>query len=181
MNLEKFKDVQSEILEVAAHTWILALANVNTDPSNILNCPASEVLRGYAFPDPFLFISAKMPLPQHWRGYLIKVGQSVGVSFGLAGSLPSRSDTNVLQSRKKMRVEKFREEVDNIFDLALDLHGTLPDLYWRGSIIKPAASPVTTLMPLAIVKEIIWEVIENNWWLEILALDRILISQFHMS
>jgi len=80
-----------------------------------------------------------------------------------------------------MRVEKFREEVDNIFDLALDLRGTLPDLYWRGSIIKPAASPVTTLPPLAIVKEIIWEVIENNWRLEILALDRILISRFHMS
>lgn len=58
MKLEKFKDVQSEILEVAAHTWILALANVNTDPGNFLNRPASEVLRGYAFPDPFLFISA---------------------------------------------------------------------------------------------------------------------------
>jgi len=213
VNLEEFKEVQSEILEEPAHTWVRALINVNTDSANILDCPDSELLRGYALPDPFLFINAfnnnkdlfakflyvwlsfraawmarftsqqggskplaKMPLPQHWRDYLMKVGQSVGVSFGSSGNPTSGPDTNAKPAKKKMRKEKFIEEMDNIFDLNLDLCGSLSDLYWKGSIIKPTAAPVTTLPPLQMIKEIIWEIIEDNWRLELLALDRILLS-----
>jgi len=58
VNLDKFKDVQSDILDAAAHTWVLALQNVKTEPSNILDHPESELLRGYALPDPFLFLNS---------------------------------------------------------------------------------------------------------------------------
>ena len=225
VNLDKFKDVQSDILDAAAHTWVLALQNVKTEPSNILDHPESELLRGYALPDPFLFLNSfnndkdrfskllyvwlairaawiarmtsqdcnsdksltKMPLPQHWRDFLIKVGQSVGILGSGTAEVPSSEpQTHMKQTKKKMRKEKMRkekflEEANGIFDLVLDLGGTLPDLYWRGSIIKHAAAPITTLPPLPLIKEILWEIIENNWQLELLGLDHCLMSHRQMS
>jgi len=100
----------------------------------------------------------------------MKVGQSVGVLFGSSKNPTSGPDTNAKPAKKKMQREKFKfiEEMDNIFDLDLDLCGSLPDLYWKGSIVKPTAAPVTTLPPLQIIKEVIWEIMRiigswNSW------------------
>ncbi len=79
----------------------------------------------------------KMPLPQHWRDFLIKVGQSVGVSFTAATApAPAGKLSTSKRDKKRMRKEKFAEEVEDVFDLPLDLQGSLPDLFWQGSMVN---------------------------------------------
>ena len=128
VNLEKFKEIRTDILEDASLCWVNALASVDTRTSNLVDHQDSELLRGYGLPDPLIFINvfksdavrfskflyvwlairagwiahitsqrqlqggsgdvsrqfAQMPLPQHWKDYLIKVGRSVGVTFSAA-------------------------------------------------------------------------------------------------
>jgi len=105
----------------------------------------------------------KMSFLQHWKDFLIKVGQSVGIlGTGSTELSSSKLQTHTKQTKERMQKEKFLEEVNGIFDLVLDLGGTLLDLYWRGAIIKHAAVPITTLPSLTVIKEILWEVIKNN-------------------
>ena len=61
-------------------------------------------------------------------------------------------------------------ELDDVFDLPLDLNGSLPDLFWQDSVVKSAAASISISPSLHIVREIIWEFIEDNWRLEFLAL-----------
>ena len=229
VNLEKFKEIKTDILVDATPCWLDALANVDTRSTNLVDHPDSELLRGYGLPDPLLFINAfktdkqrfskllyiwlairagwiahitsqrqlqdgvsggvseqfaRMPLPQHWKDYLFKVGQSVGVSFPVAtvatpAGMSSTSEKK--QDKKRARKERFVGELEDVFDLPLDLNGTLPDLFWQGSVVKLASASDSTMPPLHVIREIIWEIVEDNWRLEFLALDRCLVSRRGMS
>ena len=125
---------------------------------------------------------ARMPLPQHWKDYLIKVGRSVGVSFPPA-TTPAETLSTSDKKRDKKRAwkEKFVAELVDVFDLPLDLNGSLPDLFWQGSVVKSATASDSVSPLLHIVREIIWEIVEDNWRLEFLALDRCVLSRRGMS
>ena len=126
----------------------------------------------------------RMPLLQHWKDYLFKVGCSVGVLFPVAAAAAPAgmsSTSGKKQDKKRAQKEKFVEELEGVFDLSLDLNETLPDLFWQGSMVKLASASDSTLPALHVVREIIWEIVEDNWRLEFLALDHCLVSRREMS
>jgi len=222
VNLEKFKEIRTDILEDASPCWVNALASVDTRTSNLVDHQDSELLRGYGLPDPLIFINlfksdvvrfskflyvwlairagwiahitsqrqlqdgsgdvsrrfAQMPLPQHWKDYLIKVGRSVGVTFSAATTAAELSSTSEKKRDKKRAwEEKFVADLEDVFDLLLDLNGSLPDLFWQGTMVKLAAASDSIPPLLHIVREIIWAIVEDNWRLELLALDHCILSR----
>jgi len=80
------------------------------------------------------------------------------------------------RDKKRVWKKKFVADLEDVFDLPLDLNGSLPDLFWQGSMVKLAAASDFIFPSLPIVREIICEIVEDNWRLELLALDRCILS-----
>ena len=81
------------------------------------------------------------------------------------------------RDKKRARKDKFVADLEDVFDLPLDLNGSLPDLIWQGTMVKLAAASDSIPPSLHIVRKIIWEIVEDNWRLELLALDRCILSR----
>ncbi|EDR01936.1 uncharacterized protein LACBIDRAFT_332756 [Laccaria bicolor S238N-H82] len=98
LNLAKFKELELDYVPPQSPAWKKVLAGVDTNSWHIISNPVGNKLRGYQFPDPFLFITGanhrslilawlmmqaqwlqtiinvdtapQLPAPQHWRNCL---------------------------------------------------------------------------------------------------------------
>ena len=115
VNLAKFHEPELDYVPPQSPAWKKGLAAVNTDPRRIVSNPVGNKLRGYQFPDPFLFITGvnhrsmilawlmmraqwlqslvnidsapQLPAPQHWRNFLYDFAKEMR----LLPTLPSTS------------------------------------------------------------------------------------------
>ncbi|EDR09165.1 uncharacterized protein LACBIDRAFT_296504 [Laccaria bicolor S238N-H82] len=118
VNHTKFHEPEHSFVPPQSPTWKNALAAVDTNPRRISSSLSARNLRGYQFPDPFLFISGnhnrlmilawlmmrdqwlqslvgvdstpQLPSPQHWRSLL----HNFTKIMQLVPSVPSTSNTS---------------------------------------------------------------------------------------
>ncbi len=140
-----------------------------------------------------------MPQPANWKTFLVKLAThfnldcaSPAVSSstavvpvaGFAGrhGAPSRGGQPAAKVRKVQRSGKIDQyEIDESF--TANLRPGLVDVMWDGEIVKNRDTLLAgnLTLPLWIVPEIVWELFEQNFRLELLALDRCIVSQKNMS
>ena len=115
VNLAKFHEPEYDYVPPQSPAWKKALAAVDTNTRRIISNPVGNKLRGYQFPDPFLFITStnhrsmilawltmqaqwlqslididtapQLPVPQHWRNFLYDFAKEMR----LLPTLPSTS------------------------------------------------------------------------------------------
>jgi hypothetical protein len=172
-------------------TWSDCLSSVTQDLSRIK--PTAHIVKGYRFPDPFMFVSASSerrvtylanwlssragwiqavyrgidpsggepphPSMQMWRDWLHQTINKVNPS-SLAPPLPS----SITKAKKR------KAAASKLFKAQLHEQPDVDSVFWREQQIMvgnlESLAPHTTA-------EILWDLFENNWRLELLALDRI--------
>lgn len=110
-----------------------------------------------------------MPTPQHWRDYMLKVGTSTG-----------------LETPRTERKNPSRKEQTTGFDqfhATLGFNGSPPDIYWGGVLVGTAANFVSGKLSLSqgTTREVVWDLFEHNWRLELLSIDRVLLPRATMT
>lgn len=181
--------------------WRKALEECDTDWKSAYDHPDANLLRGYALMDPYtlarpgsagevalvtwLFIRSQwisevatrwnardpFPSPQNWRTFIAHVGAKVGFVWG-NGNAASNAANKVLKP-----------------DLAQKFPVTLPpspgatDLYWRGRIVATAADLGSGRLFISdrIRQEIIYDLYEQNFRIELLSLDRMQVFRGYMT
>ena len=187
-----------------APAWQRALQGVNKDRRNILEHDQRKALKGYACLDPFvivgqdvrddqavenlvcwLFVRLKwlsrtvtmdanrpvvMPSPQHWRDFLLQVAIKTGLEARRDGSTrrqDTRSDPAVM--------ELFFNDTSSI---------TVPvDIHWGKQLMRSADDICSGHLGISPVfaKEMVWDLFEHNFHMELLSLDRVLVPRKYMS
>jgi hypothetical protein len=185
--------------------WVLALQSVDTNPQRI----NATQLKGYAFPDPGLFISTLSATKR--EGYLAtwlssRAAWMCGMSKQLwpEGGCPTRVPSQLW--RDFLRKSCFPETADSISSTSSQSHpagkiNTRPapswhtkaqqrsqdvakifrnhtgeglkdvdSVYWRQK--RLSKEDFTHLEP-QVLSEILWDLYEHNWRLDLLTLDRI--------
>lgn len=99
------------------------------------------------------------PSPQEWRDFLF----DLGFAYGL------KEQTFGRPAKKPRTAESFREH----FDFVMPESCAPVDIYWRGQVVIPVSAIHTGSISLSddIRREIVWDLYEHNFRLELLALD----------
>ena len=111
-----------------------------------------------------------MPLPQRWRDFLVHIANTTGLEIrgsGGARRRDTRSDSVVMQS--------FIEDM-SAFKVPVDI-------YWGKQLVRSAKdirNGEITILPM-FAKEMVWDLCEHNFRMELLSLDRILVPRKYMS
>jgi hypothetical protein len=204
INLAKFELPSSPMMPAPAPAWKRALQGVNSNRRNIIEHDQRKALKGYACLDPFvivghevkdnraaknlvcwLFVRSKwlsrtvtmdadspvaMPSPQHWRDFLLQVAIRTGLEVRRDGSMrwrDTRADPAVMES---------------FFDDASSITAPV-DIRWGNQVVLSAEdirSGHLAISPL-FAKEMVWDLFEHNFRMELLSLDRVLVPRRHMS
>ena len=199
MSKEKFAEPKSAYVPDASPFWVQALQTVDCDPRKIWDHPNLELMRGYPVPDPFILCGSgsraeiyllawlmfrstclsnsykkgdaietaitkkgiAKPTAQDWRNFLFRLG----LVFGL------KKEDNGQRPAKKLRTEhNFR----TLFGYDIPEQCRPPeDIYWQGNLILSAQSIAAGKLGVdkAIWREVVWDLYENNFRVELLALD----------
>lgn len=133
--------------------------------------------------------SSAFPSPQHWKLYLQKVGGLLNIPIEQPPASSSKQMSSQhhppakVKASKRARLDKFKDDVDSLFDLnisASDFRFT--DISWFGFNIKGKGDNATTFnVSLKHGMLMLWEMTEVNFRLELLALDRCVVSRAGMS
>ncbi|PPR01992.1 hypothetical protein CVT26_008735 [Gymnopilus dilepis] len=222
LNLEKFSVPKSEWEPPVVQAWASALSSVDHAETNAVQHADRNLLRGYLFPDPFLFTKGegsnkgrssiyivgwlairakwmewvidnqddvkKYPRPQEWRDALADVAGKMGLMALLAKN-SSRADpaakTGSATKKPNTQPPAKRRKVADDQKLAVDLSGVKGpiDICWNGEDLVSAAALAQELyiVPDAVAREVVWDLYEHNFRLELLALDRCVVSRGAMS
>jgi len=204
INLAKFNVPSSPMMPAPAPAWKRALQGINNNRRNVLEHDQRKALKGYACLDPFviigqdvkddraaknlvcwLFVRLKwlsrtvtmdadspvaMPSPQHWRDFLVQVAIRTGLEARRDGSTRRRdtcSDPAVMES--------FFNDTSSI---------TAPvDICWGNQLVRSANDIRGGHLGISPVfaKEMVWDLFEHNFRMELLSLDRVLVPRKHMS
>ena len=105
---------------------------------------------------------------------------SLGMGVGKKRKQEVLPDVSAGSSSKK-RSLKTKQEVRDMFNFSLRLSpdGKPGDVFWQGKIvIKAAEVQVGTFMfPIPIARQVMWDLFENNFRLELLTLDRAIVPR----
>jgi len=205
INLAKFNLPSSPMMPAPAPAWKRALEGVNHNRRNIVDHAQRKSLKGYPCLDPFVIVgqdiqdgrAAKnllcwmfvrsnwlsrtvtmdadnpvvMPSPQHWRDFLVKIAVATGLEVRRTGGGgqrgESRADSVVMRS---------------FFEDTSALKAPV-DVYWGKQLVRSAQdirSGKIAISPL-FAKEIMWDLFELNFRMELLSLDRVLVPRKYMS
>jgi hypothetical protein len=179
--------LDSDIVPPPIEIWTRGLSSVIREPSRIKS--TAQLVKGYRFPDPNMFVGtsrrstyltnwlssrdgwiqavchginptegdAPHPSSQMWRDWLHQAFDSVNHS----GKHPS---TKVTMSQKR------KETAVSLFKAHLHDSPSVETVFWRGQQIS--VGNIDSLAP-RVIAEILWDLFENNFRLELLALDRV--------
>lgn len=140
-----------------------------------------------------------MPQAANWKAFLAKLSKRFGFdgqsavqsapssnvrSRGFAGShgAPPRGGQPAPKVRKIQRSGNVTQyDIDDTF--SQNLKSALVDVSWEGDIVKPrdAVERGCLELPPVILREVMWELYEQNFRLELLALERCIVSGVDMS
>jgi len=198
VNIKKFKMPTTPMMPELSPLWVDALSHVSVDWRRIWDHTRRPNMKGYALPDPFIFVGegvgevralknlicwlfirtswlartttndkdniVLMPTPQQWRDYLVKVAASTGLEAA-RGPRANSSRRNELATTG---FDRFHE--------AMGFNGSPRDVYWRGSIVGRAVDFIEGRLSISVdtMREVVWDLFEHNWRMELLSLDRIL-------
>ena len=203
INVDKFQVPSSPLMPAAAPAWRKALQGVNHNRRNVLDHELRKNLKGYPCLDPFVIVGegvkderavknlvcwmsvrsnwlsrtvtmdadrpVSMPSPQNWRDFLIGVAIRIGLETqrnsgkGRAG----RSDSQAM---------------GQFFEEGTPIKGPV-EIRWGNQLVRSAddiRSGSIWIAP-AFAKEVVWDLFEHNFRMEVLSLDRILVPRKHMS
>lgn len=200
VNKHKFTEPPAEFWPEVVKAWRMALKNCITDWKLAYSHPDSDLLRGYALMDPYLiarpgsvgdltlvawlfirspWISevatrwsarARFPSPQEWRTYTAIVGAKIGFTWR-DGAASANDDKPLPPS------------IASLFPLPLPSASTSVDLFWRGQVVVTAADLRAGRVPITdrIRQEIIYDLYEQNFRIELLSLDRMKVFRGYMT
>ncbi|PPQ88337.1 hypothetical protein CVT26_009146, partial [Gymnopilus dilepis] len=197
VNDKKFLEPVCDYGPETSPIWRYSLRTVNSLWINIWEHRQKAVMRGYAFLDPYVLLAKSgrvdiyfaawllfrstcisrtldpgsqlhtattrrevpKPSPQEWRDFLF----DLGFAYGL------KEQTFGRPAKKPRTAESFREH----FDFVMPENCAPVDIYWRGQVVIPVSAIHTGSISLSddIRREIVWDLYEHNFRLELLALD----------
>jgi hypothetical protein len=204
INLAKFKVPSSPMMPAAAPAWQRALEGMSTNRRDIVEHAQRKDLKGYACLDPFVIVGQDMkedraarnlvcwlfvrsnwlsrtvtmdadspvvmPTPQHWRDFLVRVAVGAGIEVQRGGGMRrqgARSDPAAMES----------------FFGDSSLPAGPVDIRWGKELVRSAEDirgGHIGISPL-FAKEMVWDLFEHNFRMELLSLDRILVPRKYMS
>jgi len=115
------------------------------------------------------------PHSQEWRDYLT----SVASRLGLVQSVHHTSNPEGSNKRRKT----LGNDLDALFGLEWPDHIGAVDVTWQGSVVVTETDLQTLQfnIPVSTIREILWDLSEHNFRLELLALDRCIWDRQRMS
>jgi hypothetical protein len=183
---DKFTESPNDLLPPPIPIWSDCLPSVKQDSSRIK--PSAHIVKGYRFPDPHIFIGTS---PERRSQYLInwlssRAGWILAVFRGInpSGGEPPHPSMQLwrdwlqtvsrvspsLQPSVPSKAKTRKELASKLFTAQLRETPVVDTVFWREQQIM-----VGNLESLAphVTAEILWDLFENNWRLEFLALDRL--------
>ena len=130
-----------------------------------------------------------MPLSQNWKDLLWKISQGLGLE---KPSPSSEQDTSARQGNMEPEARrpvkrKTRGGVQSKYDVAqvfnLDIRTKPVNVFWGGDLIKTADNLAdgSIELPNDLVRDILWDLYEQNFRFELLALDKCVLPRLAMS
>ena len=111
-----------------------------------------------------------MPSPQHWRDFLVKIAVAMGLEVRRTGGGgqwgENHGDSVVMRS--------FFEKTSAL---------KAPVNVWGKQLVRSAQDIWSGEIAISLLfaKEIVWDLFEHNFWMELLSLDRVLVPCKYMS
>lgn len=183
---------------VTTPEWTQALESVDPDPLRLIEHTQCALFRGYAFPDPPVFLAEGMrgvemaltwliirapwmatftgieprrcclPNPQQWREFL----RSLSLDYQVVRQDERQSvRPQQAQSTSKhgRRHQKARESAKDIFSFPKPSRDFVESLSWNGRVVWSPGKVDLTLVDHRLV---VWDSHEHNFHLELFSLDR---------
>lgn len=200
---------------------MVALEKVMADRTRVWDHPDKTLFRGYALPDPHLFLKSgrsalyimcwltikplwlnmatsresedgkcsPYPEPQDWRAFLTDIWGKMGLEVGGSSSQQHKDPSESKEaeqsrhSREKRRKTKGDTHRVDKFKVDTSLYTSPSDIFWRGRLLftKDDLRSNHFSMRSSVAKEVIWELFNQNFALEVLALDRVIIPRVNLS
>lgn len=121
------------------------------------------------------------PEPQDWKNFLTDLHGNMGLGLTPSNSKKSSAPDGV-QERDKRRKYEHNNTRLNKFNVDASNFTTPSDIFWRGEILLTQAQvKMNYTIDDTIAKQVIWELINHNFALELLALDRVLFNKLSES
>ncbi len=129
-----------------------------------------------------------MPLSQNWKDFMWRISQGLGLE---KRPLSSEQHTSTRQGnepearrpakRKTRGGDQSKYDIAHVFNL--DIRTKPVNVFWDGDLIKTAANLADGAIDLDnhLVCDIVWDLYEQNFRLELLALDRCVLPRLAMS
>lgn len=194
INKSKFELKASVHCPASNDVWISALKSVHADPLRVWAHDDLLTLRGYAFPDPQIFINGGLhgrgliyflswlsirpawliessgvegklhPGAQDWKDYLTL---KVGTALRFFEQQPGQELTPNVKRRRTSLLSQFH----------LDLSSINPNvsIQWNNVVLASGgnANNLSGLsIPPRVLRQVVWDLFEHNFNFELLALDR---------
>lgn len=130
-----------------------------------------------------------MPLSQNWKDFLWKICHGLGlekVSPSSGQQTSTRQEGTGSEARRPVK-RRTRGGDQSKYDIAqvfnLDVRTKVVDVYWDGDVILTADNLEGGMIGLQdhLVRDIVWDLYEQNFRLELLALDKCVLPRLAMS
>lgn len=125
---------------------------------------------------------APYPEPQDWKNYLADLFGKMGIRLDSPEVNSSKIPDGIKKRNKKRKVELI-EGADVKFQISTSDLTSPSDVFWRGRLLfsKDMLRNNQLTINEQISREVIWELFNNNFALELLATDRVRIPRDKMS
>jgi len=203
---DKFEEPAYPYLPPASPLWTDSLKKVDHSTDRIVNHPQQEHYRGYQFPLPHLFVNSTkslqylsvwlitrecwiqdlngipsvnsgdvgIPNPMQWRDYFHKMAQQLFPVASPPSYFPQLQQSKHKNPSDFRRRNRMREEGDRIFGRRLKLSSRPDEIFWQGAKVLDGS---TATIPPWIITEVLWDLYEHNFRLELRALDRCIMAE----
>jgi len=120
--------------------------------------------------------AVKVPHPQHWRRFMYLVARARGLvappPVHTTTSAGGKKPRQLTESAKKRKIAT-EEEAIKLFAELVPASGPPLSVNWDGMLVLKAEQLQGAFqVPPHVGKQVVWELFENNFRLELLALDR---------
>ena len=116
------------------------------------------------------------PSPQQWKDFLGRIGVSLGIEPTNAAQ-PQHHSRPVVKKQKVRETKAFEDD----FDFQVDTSKWPIDLYWDGGLVRGRDVAFSVPLGVSTLREVVWELCENNWRMECLTLDRCVVPREKMT
>ena len=125
---------------------------------------------------------APYPEPQDWKNYLTDLFGKIGIRLDSLEVVRSKASKGIQSRNKKRKVEIIKEAAVKFQIKTLDLRSP-SDIFWCGQLLllKDALRNNELAIDDKVYREVIWELFNNNFALELLATDQVCFPRHEMS